>query len=204
MTQPPRSRNLSWLLVGIWSVFVAVFGYVFWRIFGYGQRLMQQPRLAPRVSPAEAINHQSLQTKALRIASSNVFAGIEKRRLPDGQEKFVLCAGVRNFREPWARDFGFASFGLIELNEYQATRECLEVFYINQQLSKLSNLNVYSCPERKASSCLMCQQGKTIQKSDSLILRFSLPKIDFAAIINIHQNFTVSDIKLINKCRQVR
>jgi len=144
VTQPPRSRNLSWLLVGIWSVFVAVFGYIFWKIFGYGQRLWQQPRLSPRLSPAEAANHQSLQTKALRIASSNLFAGIEKRRLPDGQQKFVLCAGVRNFREPWARDFGFASFGLIELNEHQATRECLEVFFINQKPSGQFPVKIHS------------------------------------------------------------
>ena len=57
------------------------------------------------------------------------------RKSIDGQEKLVLCAGVRNFREPWARDFGFASFGLIELNEFQATKEGLEVFLLNQRPS---------------------------------------------------------------------
>jgi GH15 family glucan-1,4-alpha-glucosidase len=105
---------------------------------------MLQPRLSPRVSPVEVANHQSLQTKAFRIASSNLFAGIEKRRLPDGQEKFILCAGVRNFREPWARDFGFASFGLIELHEHQVTRECLEVFYLNQTASGQFPVKVHS------------------------------------------------------------
>ncbi|NJN43579.1 MAG: hypothetical protein HC806_01770 [Anaerolineae bacterium] len=50
----------------------------------------------------------------------------------DGTEKLILCAGVRNFREPWARDTGFACFGLIELEEYQATKEALEVFLLTQ------------------------------------------------------------------------
>ncbi len=74
----------------------------------------------------------SLGEKAIQIASANLRAGIEKRYMPDGRQKRVLCAGMRNFREPWARDFGFASFGLIELNEIQATRETLEVFFQHQ------------------------------------------------------------------------
>ncbi|MBN1220530.1 MAG: hypothetical protein JXM69_16525 [Anaerolineae bacterium] len=137
-------KNLSWLLIGLWSVLVAIFGFFFWKIFGYVRRLFHQPRLSPRLTPPETINHQSIETRALRIASSNLFAGIEKRRLPDGQEKFVLCAGSRNFREPWARDFGFASFGLVELNEFQVTREGLEVFLLNQQPSGQFPVKVHS------------------------------------------------------------
>jgi glycogen debranching enzyme len=71
-------------------------------------------------------------------------AGLEKRRLPDGQEKLVLCAGLRNFREPWARDLSFASFGLIELNEFQAVRENLEVFFINQRTTGQFPVKVHS------------------------------------------------------------
>ena len=124
--EQPRPKNLSWIFIGLWPILVTVSGFLFWKIFGYGHRLIRQPRLSPAATPAEVENHQSVQTKALRIASANLFAGIEKRRLPDGQEKFVLCAGLRNFREPWARDFGFASFGLVELNEFQVIREGLE------------------------------------------------------------------------------
>jgi len=78
-------------------------------------------------------SHLSLADKAKQIASTDLRAGIEKRYLPDGQQKHVLCAGMRNFREPWARDFGFASFGLIELNEFLVTRETLEVFLLYQK-----------------------------------------------------------------------
>jgi GH15 family glucan-1,4-alpha-glucosidase len=138
------SKNISWIFIGLWSILVAVSGFLFWRIFGYGQRLLRQPRLSHRAAPAQTENHQNVQTKALRIASANLFAGIEKRHLLDGQEKFVLCAGLRNFREPWARDFGFASFGLIELNEFQVTREGLEVFLLNQQPTGQFPVKVHS------------------------------------------------------------
>ncbi len=69
----------------------------------------------------------------MHIAADNLQAGIEKRFLTNGQEKLVLCAGTRNFREPWARDFGFASFGLAELQQFQAIRETLELFLTYQQ-----------------------------------------------------------------------
>lgn len=78
------------------------------------------------------------------IASANLRAGIERRRLPDGQEKLVLCAGLRNFREPWARDFGFASFGLSELDEFRTIREGLEVFLINQRPTGQFPVKVHS------------------------------------------------------------
>ncbi len=56
----------------------------------------------------------------------------------------MLCAGVRNFREPWARDFGFASFGLAELGDIQTIKECLEVFLITQQPSGQFPVKVHS------------------------------------------------------------
>jgi len=68
------------------------------------------------------------QRRALLIAAENLLSGIEERLLPDGSKKLVLNAGMRNFREPWARDFGFASYGLLSLNELEATKQSLEVF----------------------------------------------------------------------------
>ncbi len=134
MKEPTRRKN-NWLIISIWSALTSIFGLLFWQIFGYGQRLLHQPFLQPAALPADIANYQTLEAKALRIASANLRAGIEKRRLADGQEKLVLCAGLRNFREPWARDLGFAGFGLVELNEFQAAREALEVFLINQRPS---------------------------------------------------------------------
>ena len=89
---------------------------------------MRSARLDGVHLPVQRAEHAPDGAEALALQ-----AGIERRRLTNGQDKLVLCAGVRNFREPWARDFGFASFGLVELEEHQAVREGLEAFLINQQ-----------------------------------------------------------------------
>lgn len=105
-----------------------VFGATSWYILSYWRRLLGLPPMIRTRQEVRIESHLLLEERAIQIASANLRAGIEKRYLPDGQQKMVLCAGMRNFREPWARDFGFASFGLLELNELRATRETLEVF----------------------------------------------------------------------------
>lgn len=119
-------------------------GYVFWRGFSYSRRLLLQPKLMARNDAWRALDDDTRELWSTRIAAANLRAGIERRRLPDGQEKLVLCAGIRNFREPWARDFGFASFGLMELEEYPVVREGLEVFLLNQRPSGQFPVKVHS------------------------------------------------------------
>ena len=132
-------------MLGFWSIFGAVLGYFFWKTISYGQRLFRQPYLLPVVASKQIIeNPEALETKAALIAEENLRAGIEKRRLLNGQQKFVLCAGLRNFREPWARDFGFASLGLAELNEFQVIKEGLEVFLIHQRPNGQFPVKVHS------------------------------------------------------------
>ena len=121
-----QKRKLS--LWGVWSLAATLSGYGFWKSFTYLRQLLRQPRFAVRNNPLDALEHNAREDWAMRIATVNLRAGIERRHLEDGQEKLVLCAGVRNFREPWARDFGFAAFGLIELGEFQVVKEGLEVF----------------------------------------------------------------------------
>lgn len=67
-------------------------------------------------------------SKARDIALANLESCIEPRFLPDGRQKNIVCAGWRNFREPWARDFGFAGFGLLSLGYNQVVKEGLETF----------------------------------------------------------------------------
>jgi GH15 family glucan-1,4-alpha-glucosidase len=66
--------------------------------------------------------------QANQIAIGNVEGAIEERPVENGHSKLILNAGWRNFREPWARDFGFASFGLLEMNEQRVVKETLELF----------------------------------------------------------------------------
>ncbi|MCI0526218.1 MAG: hypothetical protein L0Y56_02010, partial [Nitrospira sp.] len=122
-----------WFKVILRSVLAITASYFLWRVIRYWQQLLRQPFLLPTPLPDGLEDHELIEAKAQLIAAANLRTAIEKRCLPDGQEKFVLCAGIRNFREPWARDLSFASFGLIELGELQAVKESLEVFLMNQR-----------------------------------------------------------------------
>ncbi len=51
----------------------------------------------------------------------------------NGETATVLCAGFRHFREPWARDFGFASFGLIAEGKAQVVRDGVRLFFRHQK-----------------------------------------------------------------------
>jgi GH15 family glucan-1,4-alpha-glucosidase len=72
----------------------------------------------------------------------------------------VLNAGPRNFREPWARDFGFASYGLMALGESRAIRENLEVFFLHQLPDGQFPIKVHSTnvPTRYLHSLLKREQ----------------------------------------------
>ena len=115
------------------SILGSALGFLTLRAIQYFQNLLLQPRLAPKPLPEILQDQTNLEERAIEIANQNLHAGIEPRLLPDGQVKLILCAGLRNFREPWARDFGFASFGLLALGEYQVTRQTLEAFLTNQR-----------------------------------------------------------------------
>lgn len=125
----------SWLFLALWTLLLGIVSFIFWRSFSYTQRLFRQPFLSAMTLPQNLENHQTVEAKALLIASANLRAGIEPRYLANGQEKRVLCAGLRNFREPWARDLGFAGFGLVELGEFEVVKESLEAFLLYQRPS---------------------------------------------------------------------
>ncbi|MCB8959960.1 MAG: hypothetical protein H6651_06580 [Ardenticatenales bacterium] len=122
MPKTKRTRN--------WSVPFAfgalLLSWLLWQFSQFWRRLLRQPRLFhPELLPEPSLE---LIDQAERIARANVEISIEDRLLPDGSHKLVLNAGRRNFREPWARDFGFASFGLVTMAETRAARETLELF----------------------------------------------------------------------------
>ena len=109
-----------------------VSGYLVSRFISYFSRLFRQPSFNNVISPGLEEDYAAVNNRALEIATRNLRAGIETRQLPDGSEKTVLCAGRRNFREPWARDLSFASFGLVEIGEFTAARESFESFLLYQ------------------------------------------------------------------------
>jgi glycogen debranching enzyme len=115
-------RLLMGALAGVTSAFLAV------KLWKYFLPILEQPYwVSSAVFDLDAA--YSLEERALAIAHSNLISGIEARRLPGGSTKRVLNAGSRNFREPWARDFSFASYGLLALGELVPVRETLEAFF---------------------------------------------------------------------------
>jgi GH15 family glucan-1,4-alpha-glucosidase len=74
---------------------------------------------------------------------------LKDRSLVTQEKKHILHAGYRNFRESWARDFGFATYGLLAVQEYRSVRETLEAFFEYQRPDgqlpvKLGSMSVVS------------------------------------------------------------
>jgi glycogen debranching enzyme len=144
MTNENRPKQINkitgWITVGVAG---GILGVMLPRLIRYLRALFSQPQLPSRAIPSET-SFTSLEAAAYAIATDNLRAGIERRRLESGEEKWVLCAGLRNFREPWARDFGFASSGLMELGLWDVTREGLEVFFLTQHENGQFAVKVHS------------------------------------------------------------
>ncbi|MEZ4590760.1 MAG: trehalase family glycosidase [Chloroflexota bacterium] len=131
-----------------WSVLAAIglatLAYLLWQLGQYARQLWRQPRLISRQVQIERLPDAVVEAEATAVAEANVRSGLEQRVLLNGEKKLVLCAGARNFREPWARDFGFASFGLLAMGEVEATKECLDVFLLYQRPSGQFPVKVHS------------------------------------------------------------
>jgi hypothetical protein len=119
---------------GFWSgaLFGALAGISSLLTYQYLSGILKQPRLMPWTILSQPGEFETQEALALFIATENLRAGIQIRRLKNGQHKEVLHAGYRNFRESWARDFGFAAYGLLALEQYDTVRQTLEAFLAHQ------------------------------------------------------------------------
>jgi GH15 family glucan-1,4-alpha-glucosidase len=154
-------RQLRLFLLGIPTG--AIFGGLLLLFARVIRAVLRQPYFVSRAVFKVVGGQERLEDLAFHIAKDNLTAGIEKRRLANGEEKRVLVAGVRNFREPWARDFGFASFGLLAIDEIKAARECLEVFLYYQKDDGQFPVKIHSTgiPSRYLHSLLRREQPIT-------------------------------------------
>ena len=119
---------------GFWSgaLFGALAGIGSLLTYQYLSGILRQPRLLPWTLLSRPEEFETQEALALFIASENLQSGIQMRRLRNGQYKDILHAGYRNFRESWARDFGFAAYGLLALEQYETVRQTLEAFFLYQ------------------------------------------------------------------------
>ena len=138
-----RDRFIPGTVVG------AMLGVLSTLAYQYLRGILSQPRLLSKVilpDPQELVTEE---TRALFIAAENLLSGVEERHMEGGEHKMILHAGYRNFRESWARDFGFAAYGLLALEENRVVKDTLEAFFRFQtregQLPvKLQSMNVLS------------------------------------------------------------
>ena len=101
--------------------------------FQYLSRILHEPRLISTAVFSDDDRFENRETLAMFIAAENLKAGIRTRFLTRDVSKRVLHAGYRNFRESWARDFGFAAYGLTAVGQYEVVRDTLEAFFWHQR-----------------------------------------------------------------------
>ncbi len=127
------------------GVFLSLFtGYLLWHLAGYVRRLRRQPRAARHLAIRAPAAGSAVEDQAIAIARANIQSALEHRLLTNGRYKRVLPAGARHFREPWARDFGFSTYGLMAMDEHAAVRDGLEVFFHYQRASGQVPLKAHS------------------------------------------------------------
>jgi len=119
---------------GFWSgaLFGTVTGMASLLTFQYLFGILRRPRLISKailLGEEEFTNEEAL---AIFIATESLRSGIQTRHLTNHVNKEILHAGYRNFSESWARDFGFATYGLLALKQYNPVKETLEAFFWHQ------------------------------------------------------------------------
>ncbi|MBC7878456.1 MAG: hypothetical protein H7Y59_14900 [Anaerolineales bacterium] len=100
--------------------------------YQYIHAIIKQPRLMSRAVLSKAEDFDTIEARALFIAADNLRSAIEVRRFGNHKTREILQAGYRNFRESWARDFSFASFGLLAVKEVKVVKDTLEAFLDHQ------------------------------------------------------------------------
>lgn len=117
-------RLLSWLL-----------GYVALEIYRTIQKVLGRESL---------VRPSTKGLEPIEVVRASLNSCLEVRRVSSNQMATVLCAGFRNFREPWARDFGFASFGLLAEGRLDVVRDGVRLFFHYQKTTGQLPLKLHS------------------------------------------------------------
>lgn len=155
--------------------------------YQYFSGILRQPRLISKEIFSEDNEFENREMLAMFIAAENLRSGIQHRFLAGDTSKKILHAGYRNFRECWARDFGFATFGLLALEQFDTVKETLEAFYLNQSVQgqlpvKLYSMNVVT---RFFHSLLGREQSTETSLKPKYISGHGEPSLDGQALLVI-------------------
>ena len=127
--------------------------------YQYFNGILRQPRLVSKAILSDEEQFENQEALAMFIAAENLRSAVQTCFLTDEMSKEILNAGYRNFRESWARDFAFATYGLLALEQYDTVKDTLEAYLWHQKDNgrlpiKLHSINVmtrffYSLLERE-------------------------------------------------------
>ncbi len=135
-----------------------------------------------------------IEAHALFIAADNLRSAIELRRFGNRKTREILHAGYRNFRESWARDFSFASYGLLALNEFKVVKDTLEAFLDHQTPEGQFPVKLHSMGmvTRWMHSLLEREQSTEIPMRPKYLSGHGTPSLDgqcLMVIAAIHYSF---------------
>lgn len=174
---------------GFWSgaLFGMVTGIASLLSYQYLSGILREPRLISKAVFSEEGKFENKEALAMFIAAENLRSGVQPRFLKRGLSKTILHAGYRNFRESWARDFGFAAYGMIAVEEFETVRETLGAFFWHQKEDgqlpvKLHSMNVLT---RFLHSRLGREQSTERTLKPKYISAHGAPSLDGQALLII-------------------
>ena len=172
---------------GFWSgaLLGTVAGMASLLTFQYLSGILRRPRLISQALLLAREEFRDEQALGLFIAAESLRAGIRTRRLTNHLSKEIVHAGYRNFAESWARDFGFAAYGLLALKQYVPVRETLEAFLSFQNRDgqlpvKLHSLDVVT---RFLHSYLGREQSSEVPLKPKYLSGHGGPSLDGQALL---------------------
>lgn len=166
--------------------------------YQYMRSILKQPRLISRAVLSKAEDFDTTEARALFIAADNLRSAVETRFMKNHKARQLLHAGYRNFRESWARDFSFASYGLLALNEFKVVKDTLEAFLDHQTPEgqfpvKLHSMGVVT---RVMHSLLEREQSTEIPMRPKYLSGHGAPSLDgqcLMVITAIHYSHKTED-----------
>jgi len=166
--------------------------------YQYLRAILKQPRLLSRVVLSKAEDFDTIEEHALFIAADNLRSAIEVRFFGNRKTREILHAGYRNFRESWARDFSFASYGLLALKEFKVVKDTLEAFLDHQTPEGQFPVKLHSMGmvTRWMHSLLNREQSTEILMRPKYLTGHGTPSLDgqcLMVIAAIHYSFQADD-----------
>ena len=123
-------------------MFARLFQFLLWSL---GYAALDFYRTVQKVLGREELIRPSTDgLEPVEVVRSCLESCLEVRRIGPTQTATVLCAGFRHFREPWARDFGFASYGLIAEGRSDVVRDGVKLFFRHQKSTGQLPLKMHS------------------------------------------------------------